>query len=129
MLLAFVFNLVLPLFVSSGINLAQASEPDSLAALIGNKVLLCTTEGYKWVSLDTLSEQSPAPESSGHYKCPLCFLQIDKSITVIDSAKLGFYTPVLLLLAHSEPFVPHRKRLRLLLSRETRAPPVSILPV
>ena len=46
MLLAFVFNLLLPFFASYNLGAVQAASGDSLSALIGDRILLCTSTGY-----------------------------------------------------------------------------------
>jgi hypothetical protein len=82
MLLAFVFNLLLPFFASYSLSSAQAASVNDLSALIGNKVLICTSTGYKWVTLSEWKDEEPAPESGKHYKCPLCYLHVDKPETI-----------------------------------------------
>jgi hypothetical protein len=82
MLLAFVFNLLLPFFASYSLNSAQAASVNDLSALIGDKVLICTSTGYKWVTLSEWQDEEPAPESGKHYKCPLCYLHVDKPETI-----------------------------------------------
>jgi len=120
--LALVFNLLLPFFASYGIGLAQASEQNPF----GNKVLLCTSEGYKWVSLENLPGQAPAPDSSKHYECPLCFLQLDKPVVTHSEPILFGVASTLIAVSTAATYVQPLKIQRLLLGRTTRAPPVLI---
>lgn len=47
---------------------AQASE----SALFGEKFLLCTSEGFKWVSWAELEESEHKPAEHQDYECGLC---------------------------------------------------------
>lgn len=117
--LAFVFNLLLPLFASYSISLAQASGT-------GNKVLLCTAEGYKWVSLEIPTEQAPAPDSTQHYKCPLCLLQLDKPVVTHSEPVFLKVASTFIAVSTTATYVQSLKTRRLLLGRTARAPPALI---
>ena len=123
MLLAFVFNLLLPFFATYSLP-AQADQQVSLASLLGDKILICTTEGYKWVSLAELQDEEPVPVVDEHYKCPLCFLQVDKPLSLTpDHLILQNVSPVYFALYQTDAFFEDHKTIRLLLGRSTRAPP------
>jgi len=128
MLLAFVFNLLLPFFASYNLNSAQAASVDDLSALIGDKVLICTSTGYKWVTLSEWQDEEPASEGGKHYKCPLCFLHVDKPETIPSD-----YSMLLSVSSSCQvstwPGVPveNPKTLRLLVGPSTRAPPATNL--
>ena len=124
MLLAFVFNLLLPFFASYSLNSAQAASANDLSALIGDKVLLCTSTGYKWVSLSELQNEEPAPETGKHYKCPLCYLHVDKPETIpSDYSMLLSVSSIYQVSTWSGAPVENPKTVRLLFGPSTRAPP------
>jgi len=127
MLLAFVFNLLLPFFASYNLNSAQAASVDDLSALIGDKVLICTSTGYKWVTLSEWQDEEPVPESGKHYKCPLCFLHVDKPETILsDYSILLSVSSNYQVSIYSGVPVEYPKTIRLLFGPSTRAPPAII---
>jgi len=128
MLLAFVFNLLLPFFASYNLNSAQAASADDLSALIGDKVLLCTSTGYKWVSLSELQDEEPVPETGKHYKCPLCYLHVDKPEAIpSDYPMLLSVSPGYRVSSYSGAPVEDQKTVWLLFGRSTRGPPATNL--
>ena len=130
MLLAFVLNLLLPFFATYSLGAAQAAGADDLSALIGDKVLLCTSTGYQWVSLSEFQgeEPAPAPETSDHYKCPLCYLGLDKpEVVAADYSMLRSVSPAYRVSAYAGAPVENPKTVGLLLGRSTRAPPATNL--
>jgi len=128
MLLAFVFNLLLPFFASYSLSSAQAASVNDLSALIGDKVLLCTSTGYKWVSLSELQNEEPAPETGKHYKCPLCYLHVDKPETIpSDYSMLLSVSSTYQVSTWSGAPVENPKTVRLLFGPSTRAPPATNL--
>ena len=128
MLLAFVFNLLLPFFATYSLGSAQAASADDLSALIGDKVLLCTSTGYKWVSLSEIQGEVPAPETGEHYKCPLCYLNLDKPEVIASGySMLLSVSPAYRVFAYAGAPVENPKTVGLLLGRSTRAPPATNL--
>ena len=124
MLLAFVFNLLLPFFASYSLSSAQAASANDLSALIGDKVLICTSTGYKWVSLSEWQDEEPASEAGKHYKCPLCYLHVDKPETIPSdySMLLSVSSTFQVSTCPGDP-VENPKTVRLLFGLSTRAPP------
>ena len=128
MLLAFVFNLLLPFFASYSLSSAQAASVDDLSALIGDKVLICTSSGYKWVTLSEWQYEEPAPESGKHYKCPLCYLHVDKPEAIpSDYSMLLAVSSTYQVSTWSAVPLDNPKTLRLLVGPSTRAPPATNL--
>ena len=66
-LIAFLLNALLPFYTTYGMP-AQRSSAD------GQTVLICTSDGYKYVSLADLQHEKEKPSPLSHYKCVLCFL-------------------------------------------------------
>jgi len=128
MLLAFAFNLLLPFFASYNLSSAQAASVNDLSALIGDKVLLCTSTGYKWVSLSELQAEKPVPETGKHYKCPLCYLHVDKLEAIpSDYSMLLSVSSAYQVSTYSGAPVENPKTVCLLFGRSTRAPPTTNL--
>lgn len=70
-LTAFLLNAFLPFFaVYDTPKLPPAKE---MSSLFGDKVLICTGDGFQWVTWEELQKQGSRHESS-RYKCGLCYL-------------------------------------------------------
>ncbi|MGE0754720.1 MAG: hypothetical protein AB7L92_06130 [Alphaproteobacteria bacterium] len=69
LLLAFLMQCILPFFAVYDIS-AQAAG-NTLA--VNGKVLICSAEGFKWVSLSDLQD-APQQEHQSAYKCGVCYL-------------------------------------------------------
>jgi hypothetical protein len=72
-LMAFAMNAMLPFFASVTTTSAQAAEQNELSSLFGEKILICTATGFKWVTWAELQDQKQQPAQSDYYKCPVCF--------------------------------------------------------
>lgn len=80
-LLAFLLNALLPFYATYG-GLSSANLTANSSPLFGEKILLCTATGYKWVSLAEFADwgQSLAADSdsggqhNGSFECPLCYV-------------------------------------------------------
>ena len=111
LILAFSFNAVAPAFAYSSIG----DTPN-------NRVLLCTSQGYQWVTLDERIEQNTSSETSTSH-CVLCI----GGDNVADSALLTSLD-FNYLFASAEPLelTDHYPRLQSLFIAQladTRAPP------
>jgi hypothetical protein len=81
--LAFLINAFVPFFAIYNIPQASAATQeqtqDKENSFFGDKILICTSAGFKWVSLDDLEsfqdleQQDDAPHSSS-FECPLCYV-------------------------------------------------------
>lgn len=75
-LAAFIANVFIPFFAVYNPSSAQAAEASEQSSLFGEKILICTEYGFKWVSWDELSQEGdekPKPNKK-HYECPLCYV-------------------------------------------------------
>lgn len=128
MLMAFVFNLLLSFFIPYSLSPSQASDEDSLASLIGDKILICTLNGYKWVSLSELQGGESTPQTELHFKCPLCFLQVDKPETIpSDHSVLASISPGYRFSEYSGTATESQQSIWLLFGRSPRGPPAKNL--
>lgn len=123
-LMAFVMNVFLPFFAIYNTPSEQAIGQKELSSLFGEKILICTTDGFKWVTWEELRNQKHRPTPGDHYKCPLCYLAAHgvKDVLPASAPVSPFVFSVAVL---SPPFAqPHGLRGRLLLSGSlSRAPP------
>jgi len=77
MLLAFLVNAILPSISLASAASNPAENDPTLAALqsvVGDRFLICTPSGNKWVSWDELSGDNTDPSSTPRPQCALCTL-------------------------------------------------------
>lgn len=122
---AFLAHTLTPFFAVYNLS-AVTAETKQLASLFGEKILICTGDGFKWVSLADLQNGKENPKPHPDYKCPLCYVASHglKAVTGKAVAVLHDYgsaaTP---LFAYDSPFISSRPALSL----HVRAPPVSFI--
>ncbi len=89
MLLAFFLNALLPFlsFHSIGSATAGPSVEDSavpgIDLLYANQILICTPEGYKWVSKFEFQNSTSSGPSSVENHCPLCSLSFNSPMLAV----------------------------------------------
>ena len=52
---------------------------------LGDKILICTADGFEWVDRDTL------PAHHKHAKCPLCYLPDDYALVAVPTDHIENY--------------------------------------
>ena len=52
-------------------NTAQASE---ITSIFGDNILICTDDGFRWVSLNDLRKGKEPSKHNSKYKCALCYV-------------------------------------------------------
>jgi hypothetical protein len=72
-LVAFVFSAIMPFFALYGGQIAHADSAQ-LQSLYGEKVFICTEQGFEWVKVADLQHGNHAPKPNSHFKCALCFV-------------------------------------------------------
>lgn len=84
-MIAFVLNAIVPFFAVYNLptNDAQASE---LSSVFGEKILICTSDGFKWISLKDLQNGKDLPKHNSRYKCALCYVahKTDKKLAASE---------------------------------------------
>lgn len=70
--LAFLLNALLPFFAVYDIPHQSAAK--EMSSLFGEKVLICTGDGFKLVTWADLESGKEKHNPSSHYKCPLCYV-------------------------------------------------------
>ena len=71
-LFAFLLNVMLPFFAVYDTTGNQASAKQ-MASLFGEKLLICTGDGFKWVKWEDIEKEGKHHKPSG-YQCALCYL-------------------------------------------------------
>jgi hypothetical protein len=64
--LAFLMNVMLPFFAVYNIT-------DSAKSAFGDKILICTVEGFRWFDTNDIASGKQTPETHKDLKCPLCY--------------------------------------------------------
>lgn len=79
-------HMLLPFFATY----TDKAPPSGLASIFGEKVLMCTSEGFVWVKLeDLLTGKAPVKPHTSYF-CPLCFIANDVTGKLLLAAT-GFY--------------------------------------
>lgn len=63
-------NTLLPFFATY----SSTTPPSGLAALFGEKVLVCTGDGFVWVKWEDLASGKAPVKPHKSYFCPLCYI-------------------------------------------------------
>ncbi len=104
-LLAVLLGNLLPFFGSGNLG-AQARQTiaaieasdkaEETADLLGEKVLICTANGFKWVTWKELAEQGQVPQRHQIPQCPLCVLYAaTAALTGAERIATPLYQPVM----------------------------------
>ena len=72
-LFAFLLNALLPFFAVYDVP-AHQSAAKEISSLFGDKVLICSGDGFKWVKWEDLQSGKEQHTPPSHYKCPLCYV-------------------------------------------------------
>jgi len=74
--LAFLMNVMVPFFAVYNVQDTQNNHGTAkeMASLFGEKILICTGDGFKWVKLADLESGKEKPKPHPDYKCPLCYI-------------------------------------------------------
>lgn len=70
-LIAFLFGAVVPFFAVYESQL-QNAESAELAALYGEKIFICTENGFEWVDVADVASGKHNPKRKSHVECALC---------------------------------------------------------
>ncbi len=94
-LIAFLFNAMLPFFAVYDLDNAKASELSDPS----QKILICTGEGFKWISLEDLQSGKESPKQNKDLKCPLCYFVLHGKYTFtpyeLATQSVFYSTPLL----------------------------------
>ncbi|TAE33149.1 MAG: hypothetical protein EAY65_05605 [Alphaproteobacteria bacterium] len=77
---ALLLHTLLPFYASY--HVPTSSDAQQLSSLFGDKVLLCTADGFKLFNWDDVLSGKEHPKPNTYYKCPLCYVAAhDHAIT------------------------------------------------
>ena len=127
-LMAFVMSVFLPFFAVYSIPSANAAQQNNQSSVFGDKILICTKNGFKWVSVEDLGDEEHDPESSNHLKCAVCYVSAHGVKDVLLS-KIDHPLPVQLKQIGAFDLALDESRLKdhlLLFGRLSRAPPALV---
>lgn len=71
-LLAFLLNTLLPFYAVY--QLPQNSDKGQISSLFGDKIFLCTAEGFLLVDREDLDDTNKLPAPHAQYQCVLCYV-------------------------------------------------------
>lgn len=97
-LIAFVMSVMLPFFAVYDVQQALASQPSELSSeemssLFGEKVLICTSDGFKWVSWEDLQNGKEQPKPHPQYQCALCYVAAHGAKHVASAHEIAIIYP------------------------------------
>lgn len=125
-LLAFVISAILPFFAVYNLP-ATGEQSAKLSSVFGEKILICTAEGFKLVKVADVESGKEKPIPHPQFKCPVCYVSAHgiKNTAPVQIAQLN-YQPTIQIVQ----FLPNHgfilKRNVFLNNNPTRAPPISI---
>ena len=88
---ALLLNALLPFYAvyDSGAlaaKLTAAAETQNVFAFPDDKILICTSEGFKWVTQEALQNGAEQPAQHPRIKCPLCYLAVFGTKQILPAA-------------------------------------------
>lgn len=123
---ALLLHALLPFYASY--QLPTGGDTKQMSSLFGDRVLLCTAEGFKLVSWEDLLSGKENPKPHKQYQCPLCYVAAHGQGIKPDHS--SFVAVPLPITQHAVPFLldaetfssdAHWRKLR------TRSPPLSLV--
>ena len=93
-LFAFVSNITVPFFYSNHFTQANAAIDSQNHTIETTRVLICTTEGFKWVDLETANNSSTNHSSKKDTNtCPSCYIASKVISDLSDPNKVSVILP------------------------------------
>lgn len=84
------------LCLNSGVSLAAAYSVNVGLSDGGERILVCTSQGYKWVSIDSLNPEAADNDTSfdfstavTHHDCPFCIFSAYTIDGAVDNTRLS----------------------------------------
>lgn len=127
-LMAFVMSVFLPFFAVYSIPSASAALENNQSSLFGDKILICTKNGFKWVSWEDLEDEEHTPEPTKHFKCAVCYVSAHEAKDLLLSES-DRQLPIQFKQSNRCNAAPNEASLKdrlLLLGRLSHAPPALV---
>lgn len=131
--IAFLMNAIIPFFAVYNLQQTTTAKPNQFTAaqnssLFGDKVLICTADGFKWISWKNLQNGKEQPKQHPHYKCPLCYVAAHGTKQLLPSQNITIaYIPAIKQLTYVILTTSATHTQFLYGNRLSRAPPHSII--
>lgn len=74
-LYAFIFSVLTPFFATYNTAAAANVDAKEMSSLFGDKVLICSSGGFKFVTWEELAAGKHHDENQ-EFKCPLCYVAV-----------------------------------------------------
>lgn len=90
--IAFLLNVTLPFFAVydfSRIIASTQTENEQNASLFGDKILICTEDGFKFVSVEDLQDGKELPKKHPQYQCAMCYVSAHGTKHVMATAEVA----------------------------------------
>lgn len=122
---SFLVQLLLPFFASYGVSAAHAAEAAANPAVFGERVLICTRDGFQWVSWEALAnDEETRNNQHRNLQCPTCYVQAHgmHMLTAVEQA-----LPQRQLPTHNgiTPIITQHHAIKLVHQHAVRAPPAA----
>ncbi len=72
-------QVLLPFFATY--QLPQAQGVAQLSKVLGEKILICSGEGFRWAKWEDLVNEKTKPQPHTKYKCPTCYVAAHNTFT------------------------------------------------
>jgi hypothetical protein len=73
--IAFFVNVMLPSYAVYNLPEKSATAKE-MSSLFGDKVLICTSDGFKWFSWEDIQSGKAQPKTHSQIKCPVCYVAV-----------------------------------------------------
>jgi hypothetical protein len=102
----FLLQVLVPFFAVYGVSASQVQAALAAPEIFGEKVLICTRDGFAYVSWQQLAEEEKKPQNTKHssLQCPSCYVQTH-AMTIAADAPLWQEKAL-----HRTHIVPHVMR-------------------
>lgn len=124
-LAAFVFSGLIPFFAIY--HVPDAEQVREMSSLFGEKVLICTADGFRLMSWKDLQSDRPQPKQHPDYQCAMCYVSTHHIKSFLPATTEihahGMWAYHIAYGAYDYlPLVPHLQS-----PHPSRAPPISLI--
>lgn len=96
--IAFLMNVMLPFFAVYNVSKAIASDStdETTSSIFGEKLLICTADGFKLVPLEDLQNGKEKPTPHSDFECALCYVSAQgaKDFAPVQETKFIYHRNV-----------------------------------
>ena len=92
-LYAFIFSVLTPFFATYNTASAATMDAKEMSSFFGDKVLICSSDGFKFVTWKELAEGKHHDENQ-QFKCPLCYVAVHGVKATPHANAIALATPL-----------------------------------